>query len=351
MNARTIKALLKKDVALFLGNRFYLLITVLGLVFYTAMYFILPSGVDEKFELAVHAPVVPPAFEQLAAQGADITMFADEDNLKQAVLDGDFQVAISLPADVMDTWAAGGKPQITVYYASTAPPEIAEAIVTLVKELSYIQTGQALQFDTTEEVLGPDMLGAQIALRDRMRPMLAILILLMEVMTLASLVAVEIEQGTARALLVTPMRTSDLFAAKGILGVGLALVQALFFMAVVGGFAHEPFLILSTLIIASFFVVGVGFFLASLARDTNSVTGWGILILILFAIPGFGAVIPGLLADWAKVIPSYYLIDTVNRVANYGAGWDDVGANLAIMSGITVVLFIGGLAALRRRFQ
>ncbi len=351
MNGRTIKALLKKDLALFMGNRFYLLITVLGLVFYIALYLILPSGVDEKFELALYAPVVPPAFEQLAAQGAEVTFFDTEEELRQSVLDGDFQVAVSLPPDVLDIWASGGKPNITVYYASTAPPEINEAIVTLVRELSYIQTGQALAFDTTEEVLGPDLLGSQIALRDRMRPMLAILILLMEVMTLASLVAVEIEQGTAQALLVTPMRSSDLFAAKGILGVGLALVQAVFFMAVVGGFAHQGLLILSTLVLASFFVVGVGFLLASVARDTNSVTGWGVLILIIFAVPGFGAVIPGLLADWAKIIPSYYLIDTVNRVVNYGAGWGDVAANLAIMAGITAILFLGGLVALRRRFQ
>ena len=119
----------------------------------------------------------------------------------------------------------------------------------------------------------------------------------------------------------------------------------------VGGFAHEPLLILLTLVIASFFVVGIGFLLASVARDTNSVTGWGVLILIIFAIPGFGTVIPGLLADWARVIPSYYLIDTINRVVNYGAGWGDVYGNLVIMAGLTAVLLGGGLLALRRRFQ
>lgn len=351
MNPRTIKALLKKDFALFMGNRFYLLITVLGLVFYIAIYMILPSRVDEKFEMALYAPVVPPAFEQLVSQGAEVSFFDSEEDLRQAVIDGDFQVAAALPPDVLDIWAAGGKPGITVYYASTAPPEVAEAIVTLIKELSYLQTGQALQFDTSEEILGPDMLGAQIALRDRMRPMLAILILLMEVMTLASLIAVEIEQGTARALLVTPMRSSDLFTAKAILGVGLALVQAVVFMGLVGGFSHQPLIILITLVIASFFVVGIGFLLASLARDTNAVTGWGITILILLAVPGFGAVVPGLLAGWAKVIPSYFLIDTVNRVANYGAGWGEVASNLSIMVGITAVLVIGGLMALRRRFQ
>jgi ABC-2 type transport system permease protein len=317
MNTRVIKALLKKDLALFLSNRFYFLITVIGLVFYIGMYFILPAQVDEKLSLAMYAPVVPPAFTQLTGnEGADIKMFADEESLKQAVLEGSYQAAIAMPADIMETWAAGGKPEITVYYSSTAPPEINAAIVALVKELSYAQTGQALNFDTTEEILGQDMLGSQIALRDRMRPLLAVMALIMEILTLASLIATEIEQGTARALLVTPLRTTDLFLAKGLLGVGLALGQSILFMGIVGGFSHSPLIIITTLIIGSVMVVGIGFLLASLARDVNAVTGWGLLILLILVIPGFGTVIPGLISDWAKFIPSYYLTDTVSRVAN-----------------------------------
>ena len=352
MNIRLIRALLKKDIALFTSNRFYLLITIVGLIFYTGIYFILPAQLDEKLSLAMHAPVVPPAFAQLTEnEGTNVEFFSTEESLKEAVLDGDYQVAIALPADIMDVWAAGDKPLITIYYASTAPPEINAAVVALVKELSYAQTGQSLNFDTTEEILGPDMLGNQIPLRDRMRPLLAIFILLIEVLTLASLIAVEIEQGTARALLVTPMRTSDLFIAKGMLGVGLALGQAVIFMALVGGFSHQPLIILTTLILGSFMVVGIGFLLASLVRDVMAVTGWGMLILILLAIPGFGTVIPGLLSDWAKVIPSYYLTDTVSRVANYGAGWGDIGTNLAILAGFTAVVGWAGMMALRRRYR
>ncbi|MFC2023003.1 ABC transporter permease [Chloroflexota bacterium] len=352
MNARVIKALLKKDIALFTSNRFYLLITIVGLIFYAGIYFILPAQLDEKLSLAMYAPVVPPAFAQLTEnEGADVEFFSTEEDLQKAVLDGDYQVAIALPADIMDTWAAGDRPLITVYYSSTAPPEINEAIVALVKELSYAQTGQSLNFETTEEILGPDMLGNQIPLRDRMRPLLAIFILLIEVLTLASLIAVEIEQGTARALLVTPMRTSDLFIAKGMLGVGLALGQAVIFMALVGGFSHQPLIILTTLILGSVMVVGIGFLLASLVRDVMAVTGWGMLILILLAIPGFGTVIPGLISDWAKVIPSYYLTDTVSRVANYGAGWGDIGTNLAVLATFTAVVSWAGMMALRRRYR
>lgn len=352
MKINVVKALLKKDMALFLSNRFYMLITVIGLVFYIGIYFVLPVQSDEEFSMAMYAPVVPPAFSQLTEhEGVDIEFFDDEDTLKQSVLKGDYQVAIVLPPDIMDTWSSGGKPQITVYYSSTAPSEINAIIVALVKELSYVQTGQPLNFETTEEILGPDMLGNQIALRDRMRPLLAVFILLVEILTLASLIAVEIEQGTARALLVTPLRISELFMAKGILGVGLAFGQSILFMALVGGFSHQPLIVLSALILGSLMVVGVGFLLASLTRDVNSVTGWGMLILILLAVPGFGTAIPGLISDWAKVIPSYYLTDTVSRVVNYSASWGDVGMNLGILAGFTVLVIWIGMITLRRRYQ
>ncbi len=352
MNIRVIKALLKKDFSLFMSNRFYMLITILGIIFYIGIYFLLPARVDEKLSLAMYAPVVPPVFTMLINQeGAEVEIYSSEEALKQAVLDGDYQAAIALPPDIMDTWAGGGKPEITVYYASEMPPEVSAAIVALVKELSYVQTGQSLNFETTEEILGPDMLGNQIAIRDRLRPLLAVFILLVEIMTLASLISVEIEQGTAQALLVTPMGTADLFIAKGVLGVGMAFVQAVLFMAIVGGFSHQPLIILTTLIIGSAMVVGAGFLLASLARDVMSVTGWGVLVLIILAIPGFGVAIPGLISDWAKVIPSYYLTDTVSRVANYSAGWGDIGTNLAILMGVTVVVIWVGMVTLRRRYQ
>lgn len=352
MNSRVIRALLKKDIALFTSNRFYLLITVVGIIFYIGVYFLLPAQTDEKFSLAVYAPVVPAAFTELTEhEGVDTAFFSDEASLKQAVRDGDYQVALSLPPDIMEIWAAGGKPLITVYSASTAPPEISAVIEVLVKELAYTQTGHLLTYDTVEEVLGPDLLGDQIALRDRMRPLLAVFILLVEILTLASLIAVEIEQGTARALLVTPMRISELFLAKGLLGVGLALGQAVLFMALVGGFSHQPLIILLTLIIGSIMVVGIGFLLASVTRDVMAVTGWGMLILILLAVPGFGTAIPGLISSWAKIIPSYYLTDTVSRVANYGAGWGDIGVNLSVLAGFTIVVIWAGMITLRRRYR
>jgi ABC-2 type transport system permease protein len=98
-------------------------------------------------------------------------------------------------------------------------------------------------------------------------------------------------------------------------------------------------------------VVGLGFLLASLARDVTVVTGWGILVLLVLAIPGFGTAIPGLLSSWTKIIPSYYLTETVNLVANYGAGWAQVGGNLVVLTGFSAAVIALGLLVLRRRYQ
>ena len=351
MNGRTVRALLKKDLSLFMANRFYLLMTIVGIVFYVAAYLVLPRTVDERLSLAMFAPIMPPAFQQLTGQqGADIRLYDSEEALKRDVSNGDFQAGIVLPADILTVWAAGGRPSVAVYYPAGSPPEVADAISALVKELSYAQTGQGLSLDVATEILGPDMIGMQVPLRDRMRPLMAVVILLLEVMSLASLITVEIEQGTARALLVTPMGTSEFYTAKAVLGVALALVQCVLFMALVGGFAHGPLIILAAFLIGSTLVVGAGFLVAALSRDVMAVTGWGILVFIVLAIPGFGSIIPGLLSTWAKVIPAYFLTDTVVRVTNYGAGWGDVGGNLAILAAFSAVLLVLGLVTLRRRY-
>ena len=59
---------------------------------------------------------------------------------------------------------------------------------------------------------------------------------------------------------------------------------------------------------------------------------------------------PGSITGWIKVIPSYYLVDTIHRVANFGSGWGDIWANLLILLAFTVVIMAAGILLLRRKF-
>jgi hypothetical protein len=52
-------------------------------------------------------------------------------------------------------------------------------------------------------------------------------------------------------------------------------------------------------------VTSLSFLVASLARDLMSVIAWGMLVMIVFIIPAFNAMLPGLASGWIKVIPSY----------------------------------------------
>lgn len=351
MSFRIIRALVAKDITLFSRNRFYALVTILGIVAYIVIYFVMPSTVDEEIEIGLYAPVVPPVFELIQEEGLEIEVFETEEALMKAVTGGQYTAGVALPADIMEKFASGQKPQVTLYFASDALDEIKDAVEAVIRELAYLQTGQPLAIEMSAEILGPDMMGEQIPPRDRMRPLFAVFLLMFETMSLASLITEEVEQGTGRALLVTPVSVQDLFAAKVILGVSLAFGQAAFFMAIVGGLNSQPLVILTALLLGSLMVTGLGFLIGSVSKDMLSSMGWGILVLFIFSVPAFGTMFPGTVTEWVKIIPSYYLVDTVHQTANFGAGWGDIWSNLLILAGFNLAIIWAGIMALRRKFQ
>lgn len=351
MNWDVIRTLVAKDVTLYFKNRFFAFVTVLALVAYIVMYFLMPSTVDETLEIGLYAPAAPPSFvQQLTDEGVDVIDANSEAALKEAVAAGDYPVGVVLPADMLAKLQSGAKPQMHVYITSDLPAEFRDMYTILFEEMAFTMQGQALDIDFTEEVLGPDMAGQQIPPRDRMLPLLAVFILMVETMGLASLISMEIETGTLRALLVTPLSVEGLFLGKGLTGASMAFVQVTLLMGVTGGLGRQPLLILLALLLGSMLVTGIAFLMASVSKDMMSVMGWGVLALLLLAIPSLNALLPGLTSDWIKIIPSYYLVDTVYRVVNFGAGWGDVTLNLLILLASALVFLGLGVVVLRRKF-
>ncbi len=344
-----VRALIAKDYTLFFRNRLFAFISVLGIVFYIIIYFVLPSSVNEELDIGLYALVIPPVFEQLQGEGLSIKTVDSVETLKEGVIEGQYLAGVVLPADIMEKLATGSEVTVDVYFTADTPQELKDAVTNLIEELAYIQSGQVLAVDISEEIVGPDMVGIQVPPRDRMLPFFAIFIILTETLGLSSLISEEIEGRTAQALLITPMTVKGLFLAKGITGVSLAFGQALLFMAVTGGLNHQPLIIVFTLLLAALLVTGIGFLLASAGKDLMSVMAWGIPAMIILAVPAFGVMFPGTVSDWVKVIPSYYLVDTVHLSANFGLGWGDVWQDILILLGFDIA-FIGlGIITLRRK--
>jgi ABC-2 type transport system permease protein len=352
MNLAGIRALVAKDFTLFFRNRFFAMMTPLALVVYIGLYFVMPGSVNETIDIGVYAPGLSPTAEEIRQQGLEVHVVDSEDDLKDGVAAHDYAYGIVLPADLAEQLAAGEKPRIDLYLASDAPEEYGEAMSSLLREMVYAQTGQPLAVEFAVQVVpGPDMAGRQIPVRDRMRPLFAVFLIVFETFGMATLITEEIERRTIQALLVTPVSIKDLFAAKGITGITMAFLQAAVFMAAVGGLAEGPAVIILALLLAALLVTGVGFLIASLARDMMSVLAWGVLALVILVMPAMGVLFPGVITGWVKAIPSYYIVNTVDRVANYGSGWADIWRNLVILLAFDAALLAAGMAALRRRFQ
>lgn len=352
MDAQMLAALLRKDLILYFSNRFFAFITVLALLFYTATYFLMPADVDETLEMAIFAPNLPASFiNQLEEGGVVLARMESVEMLKTAVAAGDQEVGIVLPADFAQNLATGGTETAQVYFNANFPDEFKELYIAFLHELGFMFSGRPLNIEVHEEILGVDRAGNQIPYRERMLPLFAVFILIMEMMGLASLIASEVESGTLSALLVTPLRLEGLFMAKGIFGVSLAFVQVLLLMLITGGLSQQPVLIVCALLLGATMVTGLGFLIASVAKDLMSVMGWSFLGILLLALPAFAVLIPGLMTSWVKVLPSFYLVNTVYQVSNYGWGWADAGSDLLMLL-LFALLFLGlGVFTLRRRFQ
>jgi ABC-2 type transport system permease protein len=351
MNMRTVGILVSKDLSLFFRKKVIIFLTFIALIFYLIIYFVMPASVDDTLKIGLYSPDPIPIFTEIDEEGLEMSFTESEELLKEKVLDGSYTAGISIPAGAMPESDPGRKPIINLYFTPDSPQEIKDAMEFFVKEIAFMQTGQPLVFDVSEEILGQDMLGTTIPIRDRLRPLIAIFILMMEIFGLTYLISEEIEHRTAHALLITPVTVTDIFIAKSISGIGMAFIQAVLVMAIVGGMNRQPLIILVSLLLGAALATGVSFFISARARDFMSVLSWSFPVLIILIIPSFTVLFPGATTRWIKIIPSYYLVDTVHRAANFGSGWGDIWINLLILLGFTLVIFWGGIFVLRRKFR
>ena len=351
MNWHSIRAIILKDVVLYFRNRFFSVITILGLVMFALIYFLMPSSVDETLKVGIYAPTIPSEFIQTEeiGEGVDITAVDTEDKLKEQVTEGKYVAGLALSGDWMNPFNPNDKINLKVFFASDLPDEMKDIIQSLITEMAYQMTGQPSTIEWQPEILGRDMVGQQIPQRDRMRSLFAVMILLTETFGLAGLLCEEFERRTAQALLVTPLTIKDLFTAKAILGILMAFFQALLIVVIIGGMSVQPVIIAIAIFLGAVLVTAIAFLMAALGKDLISVMAWGVPAMVVLMIPAFAVMSPGVISDWVKVIPSYYLTDTIYQTSNLSAGWGDIWSNLMILTGFNVVLLCVGILALRRK--
>lgn len=387
--AAIVAAIVKKDFREFSRDRLYLFLSVLGLVAYIAIFWLVPSTVDETITMGVYQRDLSglvDLFEAGADDGRGLALveFASAEDMEK-VIGGDLEywrvdaggfvvrderageaepeggtrvevaIGIAFPDDFLAATARGETSRVTVYSDVDVPREVQGAMEAFVREIAYSVAGDELPVEVPAQdtvILGEDRAGDQVSLRERMRPMLAFFALMIETFALASLIAAEVSARTISAILVTPARLSDVLVAKTIYGTLLAVSQALILLVGVGAFTTANWLLLLVAaLLGSVMFTGVALVVGSAGKDFIGTLFYGLLFLVPLMIPGIAVLFPGTAAAWVKILPSYGLIRTLSGATAYGEGFGDVAGPIALSVGWVAVLYAAGLFTLRRKVE
>ena len=273
-----IWSIVKKDLKEYSRDRLWLFLSLFALVFMIVIFWILPDSVDESISVGVSGVGDTAAFASLQAaeegglrlipfdNPADLrsvvagdarawrsnghtVVIADDSDEKEPAGSEKVKVNIGLafPAGFFAATASGQRTTVEVFVDAAVPEEMRTAMSSMIRELAYAVAGNQLPVVTPEEVyvvLGEERVGNQVTPRESLRPLFVFMILLMEMFGMSSLIAREMQNRTVTALLVTPARTGDVLAAKGITGVVMGLSQAVILLAAFNVLSTSPLLLL-----------------------------------------------------------------------------------------------------------
>lgn len=365
--AAIVRAIVAKDLREFSRDRVWMVLTPIALVAYVAIFWLLPATVDETVTVGVYQRGLDALLDEFAAdagRGLRLVELDSPEDLRAAVAEGrlvevdgqshPLAMGIAFPDDFVAAVRAGIRPTVTVFVEAGVPEEWRAAMEAFVREGAFALAGVGLpvvELAPEFVVLGVDRAGDQVSPRDRIRPLLALFVLVVESMALAGLVAVEIQARTAKAVLATPATVGDLLAAKGVTGTLLAFSQAILVLLLIGALGYDPLLLASAVLVGSIMVAGVGMIAGSYGRDFMTTLFIGILFLIPLTIPAFGVLFPGVAGFWIQVLPTYGIVQTLMGATVYGLGWADVAGYLALSAAWCVAIFGAGWVVLKRRVE
>jgi ABC-2 type transport system permease protein len=221
-----------------------------------------------------------------------------------------------------------------------------------VREMAYTISGASLPVTLPEQeqiVLGVDRAGAQVPMRERMRPMLAFFVLLVESLALASLIASEVGSRTVTAVLVTPARVADVVLAKGVTGTLLAFGQAVLLLLVTRSFDGNAPVLLAAVLLGAVLMAGVALLTGSAGRDFMTTLFLGVLFLVPLMVPAFTLLFPGSASAWVQALPSYGIVQAMVGAASYGQGFAELAGHFATAALWTVAVFALGWLTLSRK--
>lgn len=363
---KRIGSIVKKDLTQIFRNRFIAVISFLLIIIYGTIYSLMPSKIDETFKLGFFIEVEESVAKRLpfkisqqeiekrltesqeerkGAQGVRLIWTKTEGELKNKVEEEDVSagIAFSLKEPV---------PEVILYVSSKTPEEIIEAGEVVGKEIAYALVGYELPADLEISIIGVDLVGKQIPVRDKLRVLFLSLVFLLELYGLGNLIMEEVQKKTVNAVLVTPVTLAEFVSAKASTGLIMAFSQGLLLAILIRAIDAQTWLpLIVFLLLGGALIVGLSFILGALSRDFINLMMVSLIPFMIMFFPGLVVLDPGLDSPVIKAIPTYFLIQPINEILNYGKGMLDLTVPALALLIYSVAFFVIGFLILKRRVR
>ncbi len=335
MSFTRIWTLLGKDMALGPRSPIFLLVLVLPLLITAVVQLVFGElfAPTPRLGIAAHADS---AIYRAAAEypGIRVERVGTPEALWTLVEHGDVDIGWSVPETFQADLEAGKRPVLEVRIGGDSLASHRILLAVALADLIRDAAGAPLPLEVEVVPIGD---GSALPLETRMLPLMVLITVMLGgiLLTAFSLVD-EKEKGTFIAMLVTPMRLSEILLSKGLFGFALAVFCGVMIMALNGVIGNAPAALLVVLVMAALMMAEIGLVVGSLVKNTNLLfTIWkgGAGVLMVPVVPYLWDAFP----MWvARLSPTFYFVDPSWRIAIEGATLGDVAGDLAIGVGICV---------------
>ena len=347
MNIRRILILLSKEFIHGPKNFMFIWAIVAPLAFTLVATLALGTLFSEKPNLGI----VDEGNSRLVvmAQGLDsITTkeYEDVSQLKQATQSGTVDMGIVLPQNFDNSVSQGETVVIEAYIWGESLAKNRIILPTTIADLVREIAGQEVPVEIESVTLGDEV---STPWSKRLIPFLVLMGVFFGGLMLPSTSLIEEKQKkTFEALVITPVSISEIFIAKGILGIVLSVFMGIAILLLNQVFGANSLLLVGVLFLGAIMAVELGLIFGALIKDiTTLFTVWKSGGILLFA-PVFIYMFPQI-PEWiGKIFPTYYALQPVVELSLRGGGWSDIAVNVFILIGINILLiFVVAIAARR----
>lgn len=339
MNLKRIIILLGKE--LIYGSKSFLFIWILVAPILITLLFSLIFGTlfREKPRLGIFDLGTSQLVEMAkTTDSLSLKLYNNQVDLKKAVEKGVIDFGLILPPDYDNSLITGERVELQVYTWGQSLAKnrmiLGVTIANLSRKISGIES--PLKIETI--ALGDTK---SIPWEDRILPFIVLMAVFLGGVFLPATSLIEEKiKGTIQAVIVTPITTTEIIIAKGLLGVIISMLMGIIILFLNNAFGNQPLLLLTLLLLGAIMAATISLMLGTLIKDfTTLFSVWKSGGILLF-FPALAYIFPQIPQWLSKLFPTYYLITPIVEVIQKGAGWQEAWLNMTVLSGVDVLLIV-----------